>query len=238
VSVSAVENGRTFAPAMESAKNYTRWVLQQFEGSFGRNVLEVGIGHGGYGDHVPATSSYCGLDIDPQNVAEARGRYPSRSFIEGDVVSEDFVERLRTKGFDTVLCCNVLEHIDDDRRAVQNMLRVLIPGGRLLLLVPALPSLFNDLDRIAGHRRRYTKRTLSGIVDPALGRVKRLAYFNSVGALGWFANSLVRHKNIESRSIALQVALFDRLMVPVSRAADRLVARRLGQSLVAIVEKL
>jgi SAM-dependent methyltransferase len=231
-----MENGRTFAPAMESAKNYTRWVLRQFEGSFGRNVLEVGIGHGGYGDHVPASASYCGLDIDPKNVADARERYPSRSFIEGDVTSDEFL-RLEAKGFDTVLCCNVLEHIEDDRRAVRNMLRVLAAGGRLLLLVPALPSLFNDLDRIAGHQRRYTKATLSGTIDPALGRVKRLAYFNSVGALGWLANSFVRHENIESRSIAMQVAFFDRVMVPVSRVADRLVARSFGQSLVAVVEK-
>jgi SAM-dependent methyltransferase len=232
-----MESGRTFAPAMESAKNYTQWVLRQFDGSFGRNVLEVGIGHGGYGDYVPTSASYCGLDIDPQNVAAARERYPSRSFIEGDVTSDEFVERLQVEGFDTVLCCNVLEHIEDDRRAVRNMLRVLVDGGRLLLLVPALPSLFNDLDRIAGHQRRYTKATLSAAIDPALGRVERLAYFNSVGALGWLANSFVRHKNIESRSIAMQVALFDRVMVPVSRVADRLVARSFGQSLVAVVEK-
>jgi SAM-dependent methyltransferase len=231
-----MESGRTFSPAMESAKNYTQWVLRQFEGGFGRNILEVGIGHGGYGDYVPASASYCGLDIDPQNVADARERYPSRSFIEGDVTSDEFL-RLEAKGFDTVLCCNVLEHIEDDRRAVRNMLRVLVAGGRLLLLVPALPALFNDLDRIAGHQRRYTKETLTAAIDPALGRVTRLAYFNSVGALGWLANSFVRHKDIESRSIALQVALFDRMMVPVSRVADRLVGRSFGQSLVAIVER-
>jgi hypothetical protein len=192
-----VENGRTFAPAMESAKNYTRWVLRQFEGNFGRNVLEVGIGHGGYGDHVPAAASYCGLDIDPQNVAEARERYPSRSY--------------------------------DDRRAVRNMLRVLVPGGRLLLLVPALPSLFNDLDRIAGHRRRYTKRTLSGAIDRTLGRIERLAYFNSLGALGRIVLRRF-HRGSEGPPV------LHRGNAHV--AADGLVARSFGQSLVAVVEKL
>jgi SAM-dependent methyltransferase len=230
------QSDQTFAPAMESAVNYTRWVLEQFGDAIGSNIVEVGIGHGGYSGFMPPGASYCGVDIDPFNVEGARQRHPRSKFVEADITTSDFVREFGQIAPDTILCCNVIEHIRDDRLAVGNMLRVLAPKGKLLLFVPALPVLFNDLDRLAGHYRRYTKRSLRAAV-PDTGRIESLVYFNSVGAVGWFANKFIRHREIDSKSVAAQVDFFDRVLVPVSRIADRLTGRMLGQSLVAIVGK-
>lgn len=228
----------TFAPAIENARNYTRWILDQFDGSFGKNILEVGVGHGGYAEHMPSGASYCGLDVDPANVEGARRRHPGYRFVEGDVTSDSFVEEFRRLQPDTILCCNVIEHIQDDRLAVGHMLQVLAPRGRLLLLVPAGPALYNDLDRLAGHYRRYTKSSLLRAIPSELGQVRRLEYFNLVGALGWYANKFVRHRQIESAAVTKQVEFFDRMLVPAARLADGLTRRVFGQSLVTIVEKL
>jgi SAM-dependent methyltransferase len=225
---------QTFAPAIESAVNYTRWVLAQFSDAIGSNIVEVGIGHGGYSRYMPPEATYCGVDIDPVNVARARLRHPGSKFVEGDITTDEFVKEFQQVAPDTILCCNVIEHIRDDRLAVTNMLRALTPNGKLLLFVPAMPVLFNDLDRLAGHYRRYSKRSLRAAI-PAMGRIESLDYFNSVGAVGWFANRLVRHREIDSKQVAAQVAFFDRVLVPVSRIADRLTGRTFGQSLVAIV---
>jgi SAM-dependent methyltransferase len=230
------QNDQTFAPAIESAVNYTAWVLEQFGDSIGSNIVEVGIGHGGYSRYMPRGANYCGVDIDPINVEGARLRHPRSKFVQADITTDDFVREFEPLAPDTILCCNVIEHIRDDRLAVGNMLRVLAPKGKLLLFVPALPVLFNDLDRLAGHYRRYTKRSLRAAI-PATGRIESLVYFNSVGAVGWFANRLIPHRQIDSKSIAAQVEFFDRVLVPVSRIADRLTGRTFGQSLVAIVGK-
>ena len=53
--------------------------------------------------------------------------------------------------------CNVIEHIDDDNRAVAHLTNALTPGGHLFILVPALRQLYGELDRLAGHHRRYDK---------------------------------------------------------------------------------
>jgi SAM-dependent methyltransferase len=227
---------QTFAPAIENAVNYTRWVLAQFGGAIGSNIVEVGIGHGGYSRYMPPGADYCGVDIDPVNIEGARQRHRGSKFVQLDITTDAFVQQFEQVAPDTILCCNVIEHIRDDRLAVGNMLRVLAPKGKLLLFVPALPVLFNDLDRLAGHYRRYTKRSLRAAV-PDIGRIESLVYFNSVGAVGWFANKLVRHQEIDSARVAAQVAFFDRVLVPVSRIADRLTGRTFGQSLVAIVGK-
>jgi SAM-dependent methyltransferase len=231
-----LQSDQTFAPAMESAVNYTRWVLEQFADAIGSNIVEVGIGHGGYSEFMPKGADYCGVDIDPVNVEGARRRHPRSRFVQADITTDDFVREFERIAPDTILCCNVIEHIRDDGLAVGNMLRALAPRGKLLLFVPALPALFNDLDRLAGHYRRYTKRSLRAAI-PATGRIERLAYFNSVGAAGWFANSFVGHRRIDSKSVAAQVDFFDRVLVPVSRIADKLTGRTFGQSLVAIVGK-
>ena len=54
-------------------------------------------------------------------------------------------------GYDTVICSNVLEHIEDDVRALRNIRTLLKPGGRLLLYVPATPRLYCAIDRHVGH---------------------------------------------------------------------------------------
>jgi SAM-dependent methyltransferase len=234
---SDLSDALTFAPAMEDAQNYTKWMLEQFEGAFGRCVLEIGIGHGGYVDQMPASTRYVGLDIDRRLIDEAREKRPGVQFVHGDVTSADFVETFAPLQPDSILCVNVLEHIADDRRAVTNMLKTLTSGGHLLLGVPAFPFLYNDLDRLAGHCRRYTRTRLTEAIPGELGSVTRMKYFNAIGALGWFGNRFIRHRNIDSSAISRQVRIFDRHVLPIARIGDLLVGGLFGQSLIAVVRK-
>jgi SAM-dependent methyltransferase len=64
---------------------------------------------------------------------------------------------LADSSVDLVVAFDVLEHIDDDRAALAEMLRVLRPGGHLLLAVPADMSLWSDHDLSVGHVRRYSR---------------------------------------------------------------------------------
>ncbi len=72
---------------------------------------------------------------------------------------------------DSVVCLNVLEHIEDDRRVLAELYRAIEPGGVVVVLVPAHPALNSDLDRNLGHYRRYTRELLeerfreAGFVD-------------------------------------------------------------------------
>ena len=68
--------------------------------------------------------------------------------------------------------------------------------------------------------------------------VEKLEYFNPLGALGWWAQRLVRHASLESAGVSRQVHVFDRYMVPVSRRVNRITKGWFGQSVICVARKL
>lgn len=227
----------TYTAAIEDSTNYIAWIIASFRGHFGKRLAEVGIGHGGYFPYLPPLQSYVGVDIDAELVERARTRRPGLDYLRADVTTPEFAAEMARREVDTILCVNVLEHIPDDGLAISSLLNALPPGGKLLLFVPALPSLYSHMDRLAGHFRRYTKATLAAVIAPAGGRVLRMTYFNAVGGVGWWANKLVKHQDLNNTAVNAQMRLFDRLLVPVARAVDPLTSSFFGQSLVCVVEK-
>jgi len=98
---------------------------------------------------------------------DARASFEARSFTDAEVPGS----------FDMVLCLEVLEHLPDDRRALQSIKRLLAPGGVAILSVPSenspihrrrLKRLGRDLfDEQAGHLRRYTQPQVTGLIADA-----------------------------------------------------------------------
>lgn len=89
--------------------------------------------------------------------------------------------------FDTILFIDVLEHIKNDRLELLQASTHLKPQGVIVVLSPAQPWLFSELDRGVGHFRRYTKKTLSAIAPSCLQLI-RLEYLDSVGVLASLSN--------------------------------------------------
>jgi 2-polyprenyl-3-methyl-5-hydroxy-6-metoxy-1,4-benzoquinol methylase len=77
---------------------------------------------------------------------------------------------------DIVVMHDVLEHIADDQAAVVRLRRLIVDDGRLVLSVPAMPSLFGYHDEQLGHYRRYTRHALQAVLAPAFV-IERLRYF-------------------------------------------------------------
>jgi SAM-dependent methyltransferase len=120
-------------------------------------------------------------------------------------------------GFDTVICLNVIEHVDDDRGAMENIRGALSPGGKAIVLVPQGPGLFGTLDEILGHKRRYTEATLRSLAVESGFEVLEVLRFNRVGTPAWWLNGKVlkrRHFGL------LQIAVLN-LLTPIFRRVDR-----------------
>jgi len=226
----------TYSAAIETADNYTRWIIDALQPWFGRRLLEVGLGHGGYRRFLPPDIDYVGVDIDADSVARARERHAEGHYALADITAADFASRLPTEPIDSVLCVNVLEHIEQDAEAVHNLFSVLAPGGHLLILVPAFNGLYSDLDRMAGHLRRYTRADLPRLIGDQ-GQVLRGHYFNAIGGLGWWLNRAARHDSLNDPAVNGQIALFDRWVVPAARLLDPLIRSWFGQSLICVVRK-
>ena len=75
---------------------------------------------------------------------------------------------------------DVIEHVDDDVAALRELRRVLCPGGRLLVAVPAFMFLWGKQDEVSHHRRRYTAGSLRAALAGAGFAVDRTSYFNTL----------------------------------------------------------
>lgn len=80
--------------------------------------------------------------------------------------------------FDLILATDVIEHVDDDMTALREIRRVLKPGGRVLVTVPAFKVLWGLQDEVAQHKRRYRAHELLARIDAANLHVGQRFYFN------------------------------------------------------------
>jgi SAM-dependent methyltransferase len=227
----------TYSSGISDAKNYMGWIVDTFSPYLRGNIVEVGIGHGYYCSMLGRYGRYVGVDHDATSVAQAAKSFPDHEFRTCDILDRSQVKALFPEGADAIVSINVLEHIEEDGRAVANLVDALKPGGHLLLSVPALMLLYNDMDRLAGHYRRYTVPALRKLLDGTPTEITKLCYFNPIGGLGWWANSLKKYESLDEDGINGQIRLFDRYVVPISRALDPLSRSFFGQSVTCIAQR-
>jgi SAM-dependent methyltransferase len=225
-------SGRTTLEGLARVPSIARWTLDQFEGLVGDEVLEAGCGIGNITSHLLDRRRLRAVDIDDfyvANLARTYGHLRNVSFERADLEDPD------TYGdpgdFDTVLCVNVLEHLDHPDRALAGFHRTLRPGGAALVLVPAHGWLFSAADEALEHRKRYSEPMLRDELLDAGFEVETIRQFNRLGVLGWWVNQKTQRTGISR----WQARLFS-LLLPFARLLERN-DRLPGLSLVAVGRK-
>ena len=135
-------------------------------------VLDVGCGDGEVLAELSRHYGAVGLDPRINDLALARIRGATR------LVAARGDQPPFARSFDLVGLFDVVEHVADDAGLLRRAVELAVPGGFVLLTVPADPKLWSKLDRYAGHYRRYTRRALEGLLrDAGLERVRILPLF-------------------------------------------------------------
>jgi glycosyltransferase involved in cell wall biosynthesis len=215
---------------LDDAINYAGWVGAQMTPHVRGRVLEVGAGHGTFsGLLVDRADELVITDPSERAVKILNERYGDRSNVV--VAAEDLEQAVARGPFDTIVMINVLEHIEDDEKALIKLREALAPGGSLCLYVPAFELLYSDFDRQIGHHRRYTTSILEQrIADAGLEQVDTY-YFNAAGFPAWLVTArLLGRRPTDSRL----VRIYDQAAVPVMRSVERRFRPPFGQSLVSI----
>lgn len=136
-------------------------------------ILDLGCGVGVNARLLARHGSPVLVDESPVALARARA-VAAQPCLQGDALRLPF----RAGAFDLACALDVLEHLPDDRGALRELARVLAPGGRLLVLVPAFGFLWGPQDRVSRHVRRYRRGELVARVREAGFHVERAWYFN------------------------------------------------------------
>jgi SAM-dependent methyltransferase len=244
---SSAQSYNTFDQArMASAVNYFAWQAQLVKPELGQRVVEIGCGSGNFTGTLLDREAVLAFDVDPECVAQCQRRYSNRDNLRAFVMdaaglspdelaaNQPAIGELTRFRPDSVVCLNVLEHIQDDRGALRGMASILPPGGVIVLIVPAFEALNGPIDRNLGHHRRYSRASITMLAqDCGLG-TKKLRYMNCVGFFGWWWNARVFKREAQSER---QIAFFDRFIVPVASRVEARVRPPFGQSLFVVLKK-
>jgi glycosyltransferase involved in cell wall biosynthesis len=219
---------------MAKLSRYNRWIWDLIRPYIGRRVLEVGAGTGNMTRMMSGVELVVATDADSRYVDILRNTFRRRPGVEVGtlVLGTDAVEQWRDHAFDTVVCLNVLEHVEDDAAALEQFREILVPGGRLILYVPADQALYGSMDESVGHFRRYSKEQLRDTIERAGFEVETISYQNRVGRLGWWLNGrLLKRRDVPSG----QSRMFD-YAVPILRKIESAEPAK-GLSLWAVARK-
>jgi 2-polyprenyl-3-methyl-5-hydroxy-6-metoxy-1,4-benzoquinol methylase len=220
---------------MAHANNYRNWMYRQVEPYLGQRILEVGAGIGNFTEMLMDRELVVATDKFEKcvNYLKARlGHHLECMPMQLDLANPS--GELERYDFDTVICLNVLEHVEDDLSALSYMYSVLQPRGRLVLLVPAFQFLYGSVDRAIEHHRRYTKRDLLPKMRQSGFQIEDAFYMNVVGMAGWFWNNRIRKIQEENLN---QIGFFDRFIAPWAERIERFAPPPFGLSLIAIGNK-
>lgn len=221
--------------SLAEAKNYYSWVLRQFEPYLGKTVIEVGAGIGTFSEFllsVPRVEQL--IAIEP-----AANTFPflQTRFAENPRVRTQrgyLAEYYTDLAANAVVAVNVLEHVPDHDQILREALAATIPGGSLLLFVPALPAIYGTLDTAFEHKRRYTGTTLRTVIEAAGWTVRRITYMNLPGIAAWFMAGRVMRK---THIAAPETRAYDRLVVPWLSKLESIIPPPIGSNLIAIATK-
>jgi SAM-dependent methyltransferase len=215
--------------------HYNHWIYNTVRPFLRGAILEVGAGVGNITQFLLNHPRIACLEPSETFVEYLNNRFADhRNLSVHQAKIEDLPNNELTPGsFNSVVCANVLEHIEEDQFSLNIMAQMVTAGGVVALVVPAVSWIYGRLDKRMGHYRRYNRGQLKRMLDRAGLRVLRARYFNGVGARGWWIQGrLLGHERIPER----QTRMFDRL-VPYLSALERIVPPPLGQSLAVIGRK-
>ncbi len=225
--------------------NYRKYQFDLIGKYIGKNILEVGSGD----------RSFTNLIVkNVQNIEQIVSIEPSQTLMEvykNKYILPDYVilsdENLfdltpNSYGlFDTIILVHVLEHIEKDKEALTHLHSLLKPGGKVLIEVPAMQSLFSVHDKMLGHYRRYNKTNFRQMVDPDLYQTKDLWYQDAIGMIGSFFFFKLKKTELNSNKgidlVKNQGVIYDKYLIPFEKFYEKFIQLPFGLSITGILEK-
>lgn len=231
------QEGLDILDVVAKADNLNTWMFKTIEPFCNGSILEIGSGIGNISQYFVLNKydiAVSDLRENYRTILKNRFQLSEDKVLNLDIVDDNFDSNSRNllNKYDSIFSLNVVEHIKNDDLAINNMVKMLKPGGTLVILVPAYQALYNNFDVTLEHYRRYNKTTLSDLMSK-YGRIQKSFYFNAVGILGWWVSGkLFKNKMIPEGEMKLYNTL-----VPIIKIVDKITFNKIGLSVICVIKK-
>lgn len=223
--------GTSTLESMSQAGFYNKWTLDKFKENLKGDILEVGCGIGNFTETLSKYGKVTAIDIDQNQIEEFKKNDSSNITVGfGDIEKGKYFFSKKT--FDAIVCINVLEHIKNDKKALENIFRLLNKDGTLILLVPIFNFLYGEIDKSIGHFRRYEPKNLTKEMQNLKYQIISSKKLNLLGAIGWFISGKILKNNQITEN---KIRLFN-FISPILYLED-LIEPPLGTSVLIIAKK-
>jgi glycosyltransferase involved in cell wall biosynthesis len=217
---------------MEAAPKYSEWTLERTQPYVGDLLLEIGSGIGNNVRILMQYTDVIATEIEPIYLQVLQNAYLNTPGVDVRVWNATLPPPPDLPQPDSILCSNVIEHIQDDQRVVINADQVLKPGGRMIFIVPRGEKLYSSLDAAIGHVRRYDEDRLRALFASLDYQIDELFTLNKIGVLGWW----YRGKVAKQAAIGRTGLKAFNVLVPIFKLIDPLLPWK-GLSLVIVARK-
>ena len=198
--------------ALSAAPRFNRWMAETIQPYLGTTIMEIGAGIGNITRFLaPRTKRYLVTDVDAEHLVRLSAGFQHRPNVQ--VARVDLADPACFQSFkgqmESVVCLNVVEHIEDDLQALRNIHSVLGPNGRAVVLVPHGQEIFGSLDVALGHYRRYSEQELRQKMETCGLQVERVIMFNRISRPAWYVSGRIFKRTALGRG---QMKLFDKFV--------------------------
>ena len=234
------QEGMETLQVVAEADQFNSWMYETIQHYCHGNILEVGSGIGNISHYFLKNNAEITLSDLRKNYCDIlqsnNSKYPNlKQVVELDIIDENFDTKYQKLlgSFDSVYALNIVEHVKDDFLAIANCKKLLKPGGKLVILVPAYQKLYNAFDEELEHYRRYTQKSLDTLFEKNNLDIVHRQYYNFVGIFGWwFSGNILKKKTIPEGQMK-----FYNLLVPIIRVIDKIVGNKAGLSVITVGQK-
>ena len=197
---------------MKMAVNYNKWLINLVckTANEKKTILDFGSGDAFFAKSIASKLKKDVMCVEPaENLYKYYPNAPYKSLDECASSSIDFIYSL-----------NVLEHIENDKKIIDDFYRVLSSHGSLFLFLPAFPCLWSSMDNLVGHYRRYTSKDVSRLFSTEKWEVKQVRYADFCGYFITMLFKLIGSKNGKIKPT--QLKLYDKYIFPLSVLGDKI----------------
>lgn len=214
-------------------KNYNSEVVKIFFNHFkskGNKILDFGAGIGTLStlyEKMSGIKPIC-IEIDLEN----RKYLKSKGFV---VFKSIFNSK---NNFDAIFSSNVLEHIEDDQKTLNDIYKKLNKDGLLFLFLPAFEMLYSDMDKKVGHFRRYSAHDIKKKLEKAKFQIVYCCYLDSLGFFASFVMKIIGYDEKKGIGSPKSLKFYDKYIIPISFFLDKIGLKFFfGKNLILLAKK-